>query len=421
MKRLHGARSALASVEAERFALGFLALALGVAACDAGQESRDVAAAGSPPTIAGSAGAAAAVGSGGAGSGGGAARGGTGGRAAGGSAAGSGGAGLSRGGSGGSGGAAAGGAGAGGAQPTPGGYHVVANKILDANAKEHRFYGVSRPSLEWSADGDAIFDRDWDNIKSWGANIVRIPLNQVFWRTSPDYRDKVRGIVTAIESRGMDVILDLHWSEGPEPGQGAQRDLPDASSLVFWKDVASTYMADSRVLFELYNEPKVTDWNLWLNGGATGGFQAVGMKALYDAVRATGAQNLTLFGGLEFAYRLAGFPGISGGVNVVLVTHPYDTGDKQPGNWDADWGNLATSYPIIATEFGRLDSSSNPCDPGYPEQVINYANAKGVSWIGWAWYVKDCGFPSLITDYMGTPTATGAAVKAAMLAATAGH
>jgi len=219
----------------------------------------------------------------------------------------------------------------------------------------------------------------------------------------------------------MDEILDLHWSEGPEAGKGAQRDLPDANSVLFWKDVASAYKADSRVLFELYNEPKINDWNLWLNGGSTGGYQAVGMKALYDAVRGTGAQNLTLFGGLDYAYKLSGFPGIAGGTNVVLVTHPYDTGNKQPGNWDGDWGNLAATYPIVATEFGRLGSSSNPCDPGYPSQVISYANSKGVSWIGWAWYVADCGFPSLIADYQGTPTQTGAAVKAAMLAATGGH
>jgi hypothetical protein len=401
MTRLRGGLADSASARTAWLTLGLLAL-LG---CDAGQASSD---------DAGAAGASSA----GAGSGGapvmGAAGAGVGGAGASGANAGSASAGSSGKGSVGSG-------GSGGVAQTPGGYHVVGNEIVDANGKEHRFYGVSRPSLEWNADGEAIFDRDWDNIKSWGANIVRVPLNQVFWRTNADYRDKVAGIVHAIEARGMDVILDLHWSEGPEAGKGAQRDLPDANSVLFWKDVAAAYKADSRVLFELYNEPKINDWSLWLNGGSTGGYQAVGMKALYDAVRGTGAQNLTLFGGLDYAYKLSGFPGIAGGVNVVLVTHPYDTGNKQPGNWDADWGNLAASYPIIATEFGRLDSSSNPCDPGYPSQVISYANSKGVSWIGWAWYVADCGFPSLISDYQGTPTQTGAAVKAAMLAATGGR
>ena len=406
MTRLRGGLVVLAA-RTLLLALGFLALQ----SCDAGDSSSDASAGAGPVVVGlgGSPGLAGAAPAGGAAGGSAPVAGSSAGGASGGNKGASG---APSGGSGGSGGS--------GVAQTPGGYHVVGNKILDANNKEHRFYGVSRPSLEWSADGEAIFDRDWDNIKSWGANVVRLPLNQVFWRTNADYRDKVDGIVKAIEARGMDTILDLHWSEGPEAGKGAQRDLPDASSVLFWKDVAAKYKADSRVLFELYNEPIINDWKLWLNGGFTSGFQAVGMKALYDAVRGTGAQNLTLFGGLDYAYRLSGFPGIAGGVNVVLVTHPYDTSSKQPGSWDNDWGNLAASYPIIATEFGRLGSSANPCDPGYPSQVISYANSKGVSWIGWAWYVKDCAFPSLITDYLGTPTEAGAAVKAAMLAAT-GH
>jgi hypothetical protein len=316
--------------------------------------------------------------------------------------------------------AASSGAGGSAAQLSPGGYYVSGNKILDGSGRVHQFRGVSRPSLEWSQDGEAIFDRDWDNIRSWGGNIVRLPLNQVFWRTNPDYRDRVRGYVTAIQARGMDVILDLHWSEGATPGVGEQRELPDQNSIVFWQDVAIAYKDDSRVLFELYNEPKVFDWTIWLNGGSVGGFQAVGMKALYDAVRATGAQNITILGGLDWAYELSGFPGISGAVNLALATHPYDTPNKQPASWDADWGSLASQYPIIVTEFGRLGSSANPCDPGYAREVIDYADARGLSWIGWAWYVGDCGFPSLISDWLGTPTATGEVVRQALLAKTAG-
>jgi hypothetical protein len=38
----------------------------------------------------------------------------------------------------------------------------------------------------------------------------------------------------------------------------------------------------------------------------------------------------------------------------------------------------------------------------------------GVSWTGWAWYVKDCSFPSLISDWNGTPTAAGAVLQTAL-------
>ena len=64
------------------------------------------------------------------------------------------------------------------------------------------------------------------------------------------------------------------------------------------------------MLFELYNEPHDVSWRVWKSGGDAGdGCQAVGMQQLYDAVRATGAENLVIIGGLDWAYDLSGVPG----------------------------------------------------------------------------------------------------------------
>ena len=65
---------------------------------------------------------------------------------------------------------------------------------------------------------------------------------------------------------------------------------------------------------------------------------------------------------------------------------------------------------MIATEFG--DGST--CDGTYSQQVIDYANAHNASWTAWAWFPGGCGFPSIISDWSGSPSAAGMAVKNAL-------
>lgn len=299
--------------------------------------------------------------------------------------------------------------------PQPGGYHVVGNQILDASGQVHHFHGVSRPSMEWNRRGESIAEYDFQLIKSWGANVVRLPLDQAYWLNDPDYKEYVRTYVDIIHDYGMDVILDLHHSQGSnlQATEGEQQRMADANSIVFWSEVAAAYKDDPHAVFELYNEPHDVSWDVWLNGGSAGGFEVAGMKQLYDAVRATGAENLVIVGGLDFAYDLKGLPqyAIPDGVNVAYASHPYDFNTKMPGSWDQDWGFLAATHPIVVTEFGRHPRSPVACDPAYPQQLIDYANAKGIGWIAWAWYTGGCTFPSLIEDYDGTPTDTGAMVK----------
>ena len=68
-----------------------------------------------------------------------------------------------------------------------------------------------------------------------------------------------------------------------------------------------------------------------MNGGATGdGFNTPGFQALYNAVRATGANNTILIGGVGYAFDLRNVgtaPVV--GFNIMYNTHPYDYAGKQ--------------------------------------------------------------------------------------------
>jgi hypothetical protein len=212
----------------------------------------------------------------------------------------------------------------------------------------------------------------------------------------------------------MDVILDLHWVNDT----AKQASISDAQSPTFWASVANKYKTEGRVLFELYNEP-FCDAATW----------STAMQGLYNAVRTTaGAKNLVLIGGLDWAYKLSDvLPSKAlSGTNIVYVTHPYQHKSTNPADWDAAFGNLAATYPIIATEFGQaninMPSGGLGCDGAFYTSLINYFNTKGIGWTAWAWYVnraitdpaQTCGFPQVISGYNGTANAAGNSIKAAL-------
>jgi aryl-phospho-beta-D-glucosidase BglC (GH1 family) len=293
-------------------------------------------------------------------------------------------------------------------------------------------------------------------MATWNAKVVRIATNQCFWladTAGTGYRQTLAQAVTWAEQAGLYVILDLHWSNPPEnPNQAtsgcAQQVMADTNSVTFWQQVATAYASDPKVIFELYNEPFIgssgpsaADWILWQNGGSfdasaatsqsnayTGTFQVVGMQALYNAVRGTGAPNLVIIGGLNWAYDLSGvtlYP--INGTNIAYATHPYSnkagtsnytTGGPAPSDWDQKFGNLARSYPVIATEFGNSD-----CSTPYYNVFTTYAASKGISWTAWAWYYGGwadpnsgaaCGFPTILADWNGDPSNVGQIIKSAM-------
>ncbi|EGC36048.1 hypothetical protein DICPUDRAFT_91906 [Dictyostelium purpureum] len=255
-------------------------------------------------------------------------------------------------------------------------------------------------------------------MKDWGANVVRLSLSQDFWlkkarRFYPWYKSNVRKCVNEIRSLGMYVILDLHWSDDGDLNQTypSQKVMADENSIQFWKEVAFLYKNDTSILFELYNEPQLLSYKIWMHGGThSNGKKYVGMQQLYDAVRSMGAENVVIVNGVKWAYDLSGIKNQKiNGYNIMLGTHPYDFQDKQSMFWDQQIGFASTYSPIIATEFGEFK-----CNDTFVKYFLNYADLHNIHWTAWAWYPKDCSFPSIISDWDGTPNKIGVLIKHAL-------
>jgi hypothetical protein len=284
--------------------------------------------------------------------------------------------------------------------------------------------GVSRPSLEWNNQGQHLSPSDVAYIRGWaaqilgpmypGVNVIRIPLSQQFWHESQardvigSYKQIVDAMIYYSIAQGMAVILDLHRLTSTEQGNMANK-----ASLDFWKDVASTYKSFGTVLLELFNEPYGITQDQWLKGD---GGNIVGYQQLYDAVRGTGANNLCIVGGLDWAYDLS-FVNSNfcvKGTNVLYCSHPYNP-KGESGNsprFDKNFAGVVGKFPVIFTEFGG-NAQNTYKDLDYYKSVISYVNTNGFHYTGWAWWVQpdQPWFPCLIGDW-GAPGLNGPAPTA---------
>jgi endoglucanase len=311
------------------------------------------------------------------------------------------------------------------------------NRVLEGNGRAITFRGIDLTGLQGHAALPNVSRQTFVQMRQWGANFVRIDLGEQLWlhdscAYSPGYEDEVAKIVRWVTSLGMVALLDLHWnnpadldaSAGSCPAAG-QQVMPDKlGSVAFWRQVAKRFAGNRLVAFDLYNEPYGVTGSVWRDGGSVGSYQAVGMQRLYDVVRRTGARNLIVASGLNWANNPPSDP--IAGTNVVYSAHVYTCPQDPPPActtakpYDPDailgqWRSFARSHPVMVGEFGWPNSDEG----SFNANVIQFVRNHG--WAGWdvyAWDGTDSGLFDLVASApaSGTvePSPAGMPVLAAM-------
>ncbi|MEU5431954.1 cellulose binding domain-containing protein [Streptomyces sp. NPDC020719] len=323
---------------------------------------------------------------------------------------------------------------------------VSGNRLVDAGGTTRRLLGVNRSGAEFlCVQGYGIFDGPVDDasvktMADWGANTVRIPLNEECWLgldnvksqySGANYISAVQGLVQRVEAHGMTPLLDLHWTHGVYTGNSSgcadahatcQKPMPDAQyAPAFWSSVARTFKADPAVVLDLFNEPypdratsdTAAAWRCWRDGGTCPGigYEVAGMQDLLDAVRGTGATNTVLAGGLTYSNDLSQWlayqPHDATG-NLAAAWHGYNFNScVSESCWSSTLAPVLARVPLVAGEIGE-----NDCGHSYIDRAMAWLDGKGASYLGWAWNTWDCSTgPALITSYDGTPTAYGIGLR----------
>jgi endoglucanase len=345
------------------------------------------------------------------------------------------------------------------AAPVPLSIAVQGNHFVNGAGQTVHLLGVDHASFEYACEeGYAYNDgnmtpADASAIASWKATAVRVPLNEDCWLgingmpsnsqnpspplTMAGYRQAVEDYVSDLTNAGLYVILDLHWTAPGTFVADGQRAMPDDHSAAFWTSVASTFSSNPAIVFDAFNEPyspamvndpaRPVSWDCWKSGGCAVPdandsaqtpndaqiYDAVGMQAMVDAIRATGAHQPILLGGLSYANDLSGWLSHEptdplGQLAASFHNYQGETCSTQ-ACWDAQVAPVAAQVPVVTGEFDQDVCSPSTFDTDY----MTWADAHGIGYLAWGWWVltpqeisdDGCSAYYLITDPAGTPAA----------------
>lgn len=300
---------------------------------------------------------------------------------------------------------------------------VEANTFVTENGETLVFRGLN------TSDPDKLEkDGQWnpsyfEEMKSWGANIVRFPVHPRAWRARgrEAYLQLLDEGVAMAAEQGMYVIIDWHsignLKNEMYQSQGYETTLKE--TFEFWRTVSEHYKGNNTVaFFELFNEPTLIQNKLGTCSWAQ--WKEI-VEEMIVIIRANGSEAIPLVAGFNWAYDLtevAENPVDAEG--IAYVSHPYPQKREKPWEekWTADWGYVAEKYPLILTEIGFSGPEEKGAhvpvisDESYGEAITQYCNERGISYVVWVFDPNWA--PGLFSDWQYTPTRHGKFFKKAL-------
>jgi hypothetical protein len=144
------------------------------------------------------------------------------------------------------------------------GLHVVGNRLENAAGQPIVLRGVNRLGTEYTCiHGYGIFDGPSDlasvqAIRSWGATLVRIPINEDCWlgingvpasEGGATYRNAIVAYVNELQQVGVIPEISLMWAAPGTYRATYQSDAPDEDhSPAVWASMAQTFKYNPNVI-----------------------------------------------------------------------------------------------------------------------------------------------------------------------------
>lgn len=298
---------------------------------------------------------------------------------------------------------------------------VEGNRFIAPDGNELIFRGLcfSDP-VKLLSDGQWT-ERHFAEAADWGANVVRfavhpVHINSLGWEET--FKTMDQGIEWA-KKHNLYVIMDWH-SIGNLKDAKFTNEMYNTNleeTFRFWRTAAQRYANEPAVaLYEIFNEPTVTGedtgectWEEWK------GIQ----EQIIDTIRVYNPKAVCLCAGFNWAYDLTPIADAPiARENVAYVSHPYPMKREKPweAQWEADFGYVADTYPVICTEIGFCHADEYGAhipvisDVSYGEAITRYFEKKGISFTVWCF--DPHWSPCLIEDWSYTPTTQGRFFKA---------
>jgi len=239
--------------------------------------------------------------------------------------------------------------------------HTEGRYIKDESGRIVRLRGAAYGVTYLRVDPEVYRhnEEDFDLLKRYGANVVRLCTRLDFW-SDADYISKFNEIISWCKSLEIYVILDLHHA--PD-----YRINPE-TIITWWEERARDYINEPTVCgFGLHNEPPGTKEE-WRNFVST----------LIERIQAINPNPLLFVGNIDNCAHLTQF--IANPLsysNIVYAGHRYY-------HSDIGWEEYANSYAVgdFATGYAQMEEAYQKwffllLDMGYPVILEEFAAFRG--------------------------------------------
>jgi hypothetical protein len=145
-------------------------------------------------------------------------------------------------------------------------------------------------------------------------------------------------------------------------------------------------------------------------------YEAVGMQALVDAIRATGSEHVVLLGGLQYSNALTRwleYKPVDPTGQLGAAWHVYDNNAcRSEACWNRAPAEVLAQVPLVVTELGQRD-----CQGTFIKPLMQWLDERETGYLAWSWNAAvECvpememssGQPwMLITDYLNPEPSGG--------------
>jgi len=321
------------------------------------------------------------------------------------------------------------------------GLHVVGNRLENAAGQPIVLRGVNRSGTEYTCiHGYGIFDGPSDlasvqAIRSWGATLVRVPINEDCWlgingvpasEGGATYRNAIVAYVDELQQVGITPEISLMWAAPGAYQATYQSDAPDEDhSPAVWGSMAQTFKDNPNVILGVWGEPAIGA-ACFANGGYCGGtfgpnnalYDVAGSKQAVQVIRANGYTGVIAVPGVDWANDLSQWLTYEPADPLhQLVAEAHVYGGQVCSTsacFDQQMLPVANKVPLLFGETGE-DVPGQDCSATAISGILGWAESHDVSWAAWTWDTwGTCG--SLISSYDGTPAnAYGSYIRQALL------
>ena len=311
-------------------------------------------------------------------------------------------------------------------QPTKSGsemsfVRVKGNQFVNEDGEPMIFKGLAICCPD-KIESDGHWNREhFEVIKSWGANLIRIPIHPSALREKgmQNYIKLLDDAVAWCSELEMYVIIDWHSIGNLREGKFESNDYRTSlkETKTFWKIISHHFAGNPTVAFyEIFNEPNTgfgefgeCSWPQW---------KAIA-EDIIDSIYTNDRNVIPLVAGFNWAYDLKGVkadpidrPGIA------YVAHIYAGKCEAPRepHWEEHFGFVTDRHPLIVTEMGYClqgDYDYMIDNGSFRHTMMSYLDKKNISWC--AWIFDPDWAPALIDSYSYRPTHSGKFFKNAML------